>query len=245
MPSFVTMTVPKKTGMRMPQTGVNAAYLMTLVGNGGSTDDWWLRNPAIGVPDGHFRSAESPWHTPRYFILLHPGGNMTKNEPPSGGFKKFRSLLFQTVETGSLFNNEPSWKDQKKKWNDPPLGSVLKDSDIEVSTFLQGDRVYVGGVSGGSCWDTGEGDPHYNTFVDDAESPELPSLDKLLEVVCPAITFLQYKRLVSLAKVETHGESENEYYGNCSNYVRKRVKVGSLYDALCEMNLLTPERGGA
>lgn len=170
--------------------------------------------------------------------------------PPSEGFKKFRALVFKTVEKYDLFN-ELSYQEQMearkkpRKWDAPPIGTVEKESDLQWSTYLQGNSVNTGGIGGGSCWDTGEGDPHYAYTNDNAESAEIPALDTLLEAISPNITFLQYKRLMSIAKVENHSWSENEYYGNCSNYVRKRVKLGDLYGALCEMNLLKPEQGGA
>jgi len=86
----------------------------------------------------------------------------------------------------------------------------------------------VGGQSGGSCWDDGEA-THY--AIDTEPEPEFDDLDKLLEQIFPAISYLQYKVLNRELVVVTE-KHENDYYGNYTNYQRKTVDLGDLYDYL-------------
>lgn len=72
----------------------------------------------------------------------------------------------------------------------------------------------TGGISGGSCWDDGKQDNHYSSSGE-VES-DWTTLDHILEYFCPNITFIRYKRLMSLSKIEEY--SRNEYYGNSTNY---------------------------
>ena len=93
-----------------------------------------------------------------------------------------------------------------------------------------------GGVSGGSCWDTGEnGDPHY-AMSGEAE-PEFDAIDTVLTVVCPNLSFLQYKKLLAGNLVTRDEYSQDEYYGNCTNYTFKRIKLRDLLNKLVEMEL--------
>lgn len=103
--------------------------------------------------------------------------------------------------------------------------------DFEENTI--GIKWITGGMRGGSCWDEGnsqryasEGDP----------KPEFEDLDLILEKVIPHITFLQYKKLCkSLIKEESW--SEDEYYGNSTNYMINYISIDELYNYLIE-NLL-------
>lgn len=80
-----------------------------------------------------------------------------------------------------------------------------------------------GGVSGGSYMG---GRNHYYTESD--PPPELTSLDVVLEAIKPDLTFLAYKRLTaSLYKTETW--TENEYYGNSTDYTVKAVRLLDLF----------------
>jgi len=91
-----------------------------------------------------------------------------------------------------------------------------------------------GGLSGGSCWDTGEEDNHYSISAE--SEPEFKSLDNLLIKICPNITFLQYKNLMSKV-LEISERSEYEYYGNYTDYTIKIVNLGKLYKVINEMGL--------
>lgn len=85
----------------------------------------------------------------------------------------------------------------------------------------------TGGVSGGSCWDTGDNDDQFYDMESEPE-PEFESLDKILEHFAPNVTFLQYKRLIQDC-VERGDHRENEYYGNHTNYAYKIIKLEALF----------------
>jgi len=91
-----------------------------------------------------------------------------------------------------------------------------------------------GGISGGSCWDDGSKDNHYN--VSGESEPEFESLDNLLMKLCPNITFFQYKSLIQKV-LESDERTRYEYYGNCTNYIIKMVNLGKLYKVMNEMGL--------
>ncbi len=109
--------------------------------------------------------------------------------------------------------------------------------DVSDSPYTPGDGqaiqepalyVYwtIGGVAGGSCWDTGDEDRHYP--ISGVPEPEFEELDKLLEALVPDITFLQYKRLCKDC-IERGESRSNDYYGNHTDYAYKLVRLGVLY----------------
>lgn len=93
----------------------------------------------------------------------------------------------------------------------------------------------TGGVSGGSCWDTGDDDPHYHTSGEPEE--ELTQLDTILEHFSPNISFLQYKKLCQ-ELIERGEHRENEYYGNYTDYAHKFIRLRRLYSYLNEKGWL-------
>lgn len=92
-------------------------------------------------------------------------------------------------------------------------------------------RLYVewhtGGYSGGNCWNNDE--PTYCSS--DIENKELNILDKILEMICPKMGFIQYRKLSNdLLKIDSRTESE--YYGNTNDYSYKWVDVEDLFNYL-------------
>ena len=82
-----------------------------------------------------------------------------------------------------------------------------------------------GGMTGGSCW----GGEHYAVEPDMPE--ELVDLDKILALVCPNISFLQYKALCATL-VKTESYTDSECYGNYYNKIQKILFVDDLYSYL-------------
>lgn len=102
-------------------------------------------------------------------------------------------------------------------WNNPP--SYL---DTRAAPYIYV-RWETGGMSGGNCW----GD-HATPFTSTEDLPEFTSLDNLLRVVRPEITYLQYKALV--AELQEKGTYREEgYYGNSRSYAYKAISVKKLY----------------
>ncbi len=99
------------------------------------------------------------------------------------------------------------------------------------------DRYYIqvdwttGGMTGGSCW----GGNLYAVSPDPPE--ELLDLDKILTLVCPNISFLQYKTLCA-ELVKTESYTNSEYYGNYYERIQKILFIDDLYSYLTKHKML-------
>jgi len=113
--------------------------------------------------------------------------------------------------------------------------NFIPNNNYEYDLDTIGIKWCTGGVSGGSCWDTGEKDSHYP--VKGESQPNFNSLDLILECVCPKITLLESKKLMRNVMI-TKDYCDNEYYGNYTNYSQIYVQVDELYKYLVENNLL-------
>jgi len=77
------------------------------------------------------------------------------------------------------------------------------------------------GYSGGNCWN----DNSASYYSGDSE-PKFDALDKILEIICPKITYLQYKKLTEIIIKDEH--TEYEYYGNSTTYGYEYVYLSDL-----------------
>ena len=85
----------------------------------------------------------------------------------------------------------------------------------------------TGGVSGGSCWEDSDPQP-YDTY---AEEPKPTPLDSLLTEVCPDLPLSKFRKIErDLLKQDCF--SENEYYGNHTDYSYKYISIRDLYDLI-------------
>ena len=92
----------------------------------------------------------------------------------------------------------------------------------------------TGGMSGGSCWDTGEP----KLYAERGDPPEeLKELDTLLESIRPEISFLQYKLLTS-SLVDVEYWTQDEYYGNSTSYMSKALSLPKLHAYMLEKGWL-------
>lgn len=89
----------------------------------------------------------------------------------------------------------------------------------------------IGGQTGGSCW--AETNEHYSLKAE--PEPEFEELDKVLEALCPNISFLQYKNLNKIITISER--NQNDYYGNYSSYAIKEIKLFNLYEFLNDRRL--------
>ena len=95
----------------------------------------------------------------------------------------------------------------------------------------------TGGVAGGSCWDSSDPQP----YTSHDAPQDLQILDVILEKICPILSFLQYKNLYNtLVKYDTR--TENEYYGNSTDYSVKMVYLKDLYAYLVEHKIINNEK---
>lgn len=157
----------------------------------------------------------------------------------SKGFTKFCGVVLDTLGYYGIYKKDPKVSSYYSREYFSCLPKKTTAADITPECVIRGNEVYTGGMSGGSCYDNG--DRSYHSEPGDGGSPELESLDKILEVVCPDITFLKYKLLLSKAEITTETYGDSDYYGNTSNYAWKQVSIGKLYDALLEIGVLSKE----
>ncbi len=90
----------------------------------------------------------------------------------------------------------------------------------------------TGGLTGGSCYGDSADQP-----VDPEEEPEFEELDKVLEAICPNITFLQYKKLVASVVSRDREDRDYCYYGNYYDKTTKSVDLNTLEQYLKEKGL--------
>lgn len=119
---------------------------------------------------------------------------------------------------------------QSKIASNPEYQDFLKKvglSHLQCDWIVE--RWSTGGYSGGNCWnDTA---PSYHSSSEKPPSEDI--MTEVLTKVAPQITFLQYRSLQKLIKEETY--TENEYYGNTTDYKAIGFCLHDLFLALKEM----------
>jgi len=103
------------------------------------------------------------------------------------------------------------------------------------NSWDQADKYYYSddwsrGGDWADCWGN-HGD------IEPSEQPEFTDFDKLLENVCPNISFIQYKRIFSEC-VEIDNFEESDYYGGTEYKSRYKLDVRKCYEMLRERNLI-------
>jgi hypothetical protein len=87
-------------------------------------------------------------------------------------------------------------------------------------------RWISGGQQGGGHWGT-------NTYTRSPDpEPEFSALTSLLMHFAPALTFLQYQKIIESQEIDS--TCETEYYGNSTEYSIKYIKLEELYNLLVE-----------
>jgi hypothetical protein len=99
--------------------------------------------------------------------------------------------------------------------------------DISEKRMVIYHRVRTGGYSGGNCCD--EEDSRWDAADHELEN-SLEGFEKVLELVCPEITFLHYRRIMKLVK--SNEKTEYEYYGNSDDWLIQWIPLHDLYKEL-------------
>lgn len=95
----------------------------------------------------------------------------------------------------------------------------------EIKELVIYQRFETGGVTGGSCWD--DSSPRGYSVE---ERPPFKVLDEVLMKICPDLSYSKFKEIEALINVL--GETDWEYYGNCTNYEVRYVVLSELYKLL-------------
>jgi hypothetical protein len=80
------------------------------------------------------------------------------------------------------------------------------------------------------CWGNG------GNVSSDSPPEGFSELDRILEAVCPGITFIQYRRLWSECVYDDQF-GDSDYYGGSTTYAVYKFRVSSLYQALVDREL--------
>lgn len=108
-------------------------------------------------------------------------------------------------------------------------GIISKDWSGDYPELITEDWT-TGGRTGGSCW--GCSDKDYRPRDIEPEK-NIDELDKIIELIYPSITFLQYKAMIGELITVSH-EKSTDWYGNDEEYSRKRLSLEELYDYLVD-----------
>lgn len=88
-------------------------------------------------------------------------------------------------------------------------------------------RVHTGGVRGGGYW---EGAECVRYTESDYREP-WKVLDEVLKIICPNISYLQYREIETLTQESSH-EDYHDYYGNYGEYDIYYISLETLYEYL-------------
>lgn len=98
---------------------------------------------------------------------------------------------------------------------------------IEKSGFM-GISWHIGGATGGNCW----GNEAEKYTVEHPTPLEFTLMEKILEDVCPNLTYKQYKQIVSELDIKEDTTGNYEYYGNNTEYFVRYFPVKNLVQAI-------------
>ena len=87
-------------------------------------------------------------------------------------------------------------------------------------------RWCTGGLSGGDCWGSSA------DYAREGENePNFDQLDSIIKEYFPDVGYFKFKEFLK-DNVEYSNYSENEYYGNSSNYTVKSIDLIKVFDFL-------------
>lgn len=116
----------------------------------------------------------------------------------------------------------------KNEWMENEQGIFKEPFGIsdKIKTHVLYMRYHIGGVSGGSCWDSSNPQPYRN----DEQIPEFEILDLVLRELKPDISYLQFREIQKM--IHNSEESDWEYYGNRTDYAIKYLILDDLINYL-------------
>jgi len=97
---------------------------------------------------------------------------------------------------------------------------------VSIKDYVLYCKYESGGYSGGSYHE----DSYARPYTSAPPTDKMQVLDLVLKELLPSISYLQFKGINKLIK-ETE-ESENEYYGNSTDYIIEYIILEDLYNYL-------------
>ena len=172
------------------------------------------------------------WKENRKICELNDGGRREKNST-----QMIRNAAYEEVDV--------DWLTTKLKNYDvrnitivehdvvlkPDWIRYVKTVDVTlVDGKLRSERWSCGGCRG-NCYDS-------SMYYYDGEEPsKFTALDKFLDEKCPNLLYKDYRK-ISEQCISTEEESEAEYYGGSTSYMRWVCDMKKLYELLKEMNYI-------
>lgn len=98
-----------------------------------------------------------------------------------------------------------------------------RNEELTITNAIVSPAWRTGGITGGSCWG-GEA----NRSVEGEEMPAW--LEEFLEMIAPETSFLKFRRLQQ--KCTRYTYTENEYYGNSTDYAFQVLTVSDILAVL-------------
>ena len=89
-------------------------------------------------------------------------------------------------------------------------------------------QIEVGGSSGGNCWG-GESSRYINT---EDLNKNFTDFEEALILLCPELTFANFLALRKDNIVKTQEHTEQEYYGDSTDFLYRYVSLKELYDQI-------------
>lgn len=86
-----------------------------------------------------------------------------------------------------------------------------------------------GGITGGDCW--GDSDNGNRSYTKTDNEPN-KVLDVVINELCPGISYAVYRKIQNA--INRNDWSENEYYGNCTNWKIEYITVSELERIIAE-----------
>ncbi len=87
-------------------------------------------------------------------------------------------------------------------------------------------------MTGGNCWDGSA-----KQFVQAEEPTELTELDKIIDNLCPNISYMKFRKINEIVQTTTKNGG-GDYYGNYYDYTVKYIILKDLYQKLVELEII-------
>lgn len=114
------------------------------------------------------------------------------------------------------------------------------DDSIEEALYksnIIGVAWHIGGASGGNCY----GGEAQKYSVEEPTIKELYLLEDVLSELFPDLKYSEYRKIMELTPFNSKTTGNYEYYGNCTEYYVKYIKVDKLVDAFDKIGLTVDE----
>lgn len=142
----------------------------------------------------------------------------------------------------SYFDAKENMYTDKNEYAIVAMVANNKNSDDSIEERLYKSNIigvawHISGASGGNCYG-GEAEKY---SVEEPSIKELYLLEDVLSELFPDLKYSEYRKIMELTPFESKITGSYEYYGNCTNYYVKYIKVDKLVSAFYQTGLTINE----